>query len=87
MSTQAPPAPPATTTPTEPPPVAPPPNFDAAEQPVGTPQVRRRRGIRFGIQSKLLVMLLATSILSALVDISERPTPMIVGLKIPAKSR
>src|ERR1700712_1273893 len=67
MSTQAPPAVAASTMPPEPPPVVPPTVTESAGEPVPRSRIRRQRGIRFGIQSKLLIMLLATSILSALV--------------------
>lgn len=65
MSTQAPPAPPvdAATPPMDPPPG----DATSAAPPGPLRPARPRRRIRFGIQSKLLVMLLATSILSSLV--------------------
>src|SRR6478609_9961548 len=64
MSTQAPPAPPAAAdAPGGPPPVEQPLGGAVPPERIGRP----RRRIRFGIQSKLLIMLLATSILSALV--------------------
>ena len=65
MSAEAPPAPTASVeTPRVPPPVDP----TVTAEPVPPERVLRpRRRIRFGIQSKLLIMLLVTSILSALV--------------------
>src|SRR6478672_1910328 len=74
MSTQAPPAPAAETSPETPfeprlppPPAAAPPPPGTAPAATDSPRPRRRRRWRFGIQSKLLIMLLVTSICSALV--------------------
>jgi len=63
MTTEAPPAP---AVPSLPPVDPPPPRRPVVERPGPADRVRvPRRRLRFGIQSKLLVMLLATSILSA----------------------
>ena len=63
MSTQAPPA----STPAAPEPPPPSPSEPVNDPAPSMPRIRTRRRWRLGIQSKLLMMLLATSIVSALV--------------------